>query len=259
MRTNIATFFSVIVTLTLAGVTYTASAEHPGRHPSIPEQNGTYDDPDYPGVKVRVFVHPEKPSRSESPSQICDLSDPDSNAVVGATGWKLPSSWTYHLNPSSVPSSVGGTNLPTIVSNGFADWTSAANNAISFTRGPNTTVARQAYDGRNVVAWGRTSGSALGVTYVRYLTSTGQVVDVDTIMNKKFPWKWSNSNMCAESTAYDAENIMNHELGHWLGLEDEYVTADYQHNTMYGYGSKGEVKKNTLTTGDIAGTAIIYN
>lgn len=251
----------------MAALALTASpvafAAH-GTHSPIPEKSGVYDDPDHPGVKVRVFVHPEsdrglhpeKPTRSESPALMC-TADPDSNAIVGPAGWRLPSNVTYQLNPSSVPASVNGSNLPTIVGNGFADWAGAANGRITFTRGANTTIARQAYDSRNVIAWGRTSGSALGVTYVRYYTSTGQVVDVDTIMNKKFAWKWANDTMCADTAAYDAENIMTHELGHWLGLNDHYDAA-YVDATMYGYGAKGEVKKNTLTTGDIAGTAALY-
>lgn len=259
------TVASIITAFALIAVAHVASAAHGSRSP-IPDVSGTYDDPDHPGVKVRVFVHPEpsrgahpeRPTKDESSVLVCNLADPDSSAVAGAAGWKLPSAWTYNLNPSSVPSSVGGSNLPTIVGNGFADWTAAAGNKVTFTKGPNTSVTRQAYDQKNVIAWGRTSGSALGVTYIRYYTSTGQVVDVDTIMNKKFPWKWSTQAQCAESTAYDAENIMNHELGHWLGLDDMY-TATYVDNTMYGYGSKGEVKKNTLTTGDNAGTAAIYN
>lgn len=246
-----------MVAIGIVTVGQDVAANHVSHQPAIPEKNGTYDDPDHPGVKVRVFVHPERPEKTSSSALVCDLADPDSTATVDPAGWKLPSTWTYQLNPSSVPASVGGTNLPTIAANGFADWTAAANNKVTFTQGANTTVARQAYDGRNIIAWGRTSGTALGVTYIRYYTATGQVVDVDTIMNKKFPWQWSNSSSCAESTAYDAENILTHELGHWLGLDDEYAAA-YIDNTMYGYGAKGEVKKNTLTTGDTAGTTAIY-
>ena len=57
----------------------------------------------------------------------------------------------------------------------------------------------------------------------------------------------------------NAENILNHELGHWLGLEDQYDAANFQYATMYGYGSKGEVLKNTLTDGDNTGAFSIYN
>ncbi len=226
--------------------------------PEIPEVDGVYDDPDYPGIKVRVFVHRERPEKGSNPALVCDLLDPDSETVVDKEAWHLPSTWTYNLNPSSVPSSVGGANLPKIVSDGFGGWSNAINAKVTFTKGLDTTVARQAYDLKNIIAWGRTLGSALGVTYIRYYSTSGLVVDVDTIMNKKFTWSWSDTNICAYSNTYDAENIMTHELGHWVGLDDEYDASLYQHATMYGYGSKGEVKKTTLTTGDINGASAIY-
>ena len=43
-----------------------------------------------------------------------------------------------------------------------------------------------------------------------------------------------------------------------MGLADEY-TQEYADNTMFGYGSKGETKKNTLTTGDKTGLTAIYH
>lgn len=226
---------------------------------TIPERDGTYDEPTAKGiVKVRVIVHREKPVRVIStPLLFCNLADPDSTAVVPAAGWRLPQNWTYSLNTSSVPSSVGSANLPTIASKVFDDWQGAIAGKVAFSRGPNTTIDRSRYDGRNIVAWGRTSGSTLGVTYIRYLIAGGQVVDVDTIMNKRVAWSWSDSDTCADSNSYDAENILIHEIGHWMGLDDTY-DAPYVDNTMYGYGAKGEVKKNTLTAGDITGVLAIY-
>ena len=224
----------------------------------VPEIDGTYDEPTARGiVKVRVIVHKQKPQTATASLLACYLADPDSTAQVAAAGWRLPSNWTFQLNVNSVPSSVGGANLPTIASKSFADWQSAVSNKVSFTRGSNTTVDRSRYDGRNIIAWGRTSGSTLGVTYIRYFTASGLVVDVDTIMNGRVAWSWSNSDTCANTNTYDAENILNHQIGHWIGLDDHYDNA-YVNNTMYGYGSKGEVKKNTLTAGDIAGAAAIY-
>lgn len=223
------------------------------------EKDGTYNEPGHPGIKVRVIVHREKPGQVSLPALVCSLPDPDSAAVVTAGAWHLPSSVMYRLNPSSVPASVGAVNLAVIAQHGFSDWSSASGNKVSFARGADTAVARSAYDGQNVIAWGRTSGNALGVTSIRYNTTTGLAVDVDTIMNKKFSWSWSNSSTCADSTTYDAEDIMTHEQGHWLGLDDQYNASAYQNATMYGYGSKGEVKKTTLTAGDAAGAFAIYN
>jgi hypothetical protein len=237
-----------------AGFSIVGAKEKPEKR-EIPEVDGVYDDPDFPGIKVRVLVHKEKPGKTSTGSLVCSL-DPDSSTAVHWAGWKLPSTWVYNLNPSSVPTSVGGGNLETIAKNGFADW--SAPTGVTFNPGSNTTINRQAYDLKNIIAWGRAQGSALAVTYIRYYSSTGLVVDVDTIMNLKYPWKWANSSTCADSDAYDAENILTHEQGHWVGMNDEYNATSYQNATMYGYGSKGEVKKVTLTSGDVSGAAAIY-
>ncbi len=109
----------------------------------IPEENETYDDPDVKGVKVRVFVHKEKPARISSPSLICGLTDPESSNIVGSTNWHLPSSWTYNLNSASVPSSIGSSNLSTIAVNGFNDWSAASGGKVNFVPGSTTTIDRQ--------------------------------------------------------------------------------------------------------------------
>ena len=122
----------------------------------------------------------------------------------------------------------------------------------------NTNVNRARYDGQNIIAWGRTNGSALAVTYTWFNQATGYVAEVDTIMNQKFSWFWNaTNNTCTEQNSYDAQNILTHELGHWMGLDDTYDST-YVNNTMYGYGSKGETKKDTLTTGDVSGVNAIY-
>jgi len=229
----------------------------------LPQVSGTYDVPGHPNLKLKVFVHGPKvkPEPSVSPLLVCSLTDPDSGTVVDSAGWHLPTGqWVYRLNTASVPSSVGSSNLSTLAQLAFSVWQNAVNNKVTFVAGPTTTVNRAKYDGQNIIAWERTSGSALAVTYTWYYPSTGVVAETDTIMNLKFPWSWTNqlvSQNCADANSYDAQDILTHELGHWMGLDDEYTSA-YVDNTMYGYGSKGEVKKDTLTTGDIDGVSKIY-
>lgn len=244
----------VISVVFLFTLSVTVFAQSPNAE--IPERNGDYPDPDHPGLRVRVFVHEPHQGKPNPPSQPAECSDASSSAVVGPTSWKLPSGdFKYKINPSSVPSSVGGANLSSIVSNGFNAWTASINS----TARPNlvadgtTTKTRNSLDGQNIITWGRTNGSALGVTYVWYYTATKLVAEVDTVMNQKFPWNYASCN----PSYYNAEDILVHELGHWFGLNDEYNTS-YVENTMYGYGSKGEIKKITPTDGDKAGINLIY-
>ncbi|HJZ06289.1 hypothetical protein A2634_02450 [Candidatus Amesbacteria bacterium RIFCSPHIGHO2_01_FULL_48_32] len=222
----------------------------------LPEQAGDYPVPGRSDMRMRVFVYEPRAGR---PGVVVDKSlacvDPDQNDLVAPAGWKLPvGNWRYKLNVGSVPSSVGGSNLGTIVKDSFGPWQSAISNQVNFVYDGETGVSRSALDWQNVITWGRTQGSALAVTYVRYYTATGLVADVDTVMNKKFTWSLSQ---CGLSNSYDAQNIMIHELGHWMGLDDEY-TDNFLDNTMFGYGSRGETKKNTLEAGDENGVRAIY-
>ncbi|MFA6376847.1 MAG: hypothetical protein WCX69_05620 [Candidatus Paceibacterota bacterium] len=230
----------------------------------VPEVDGVYDVAGRPDLKVRVIVHKAKPAPVPDPVAMC-VADGASEAVVDAAGWKLPASWTYSLNAASVPLSVGGGNLSEIAANAFAAW-SVNVPLVSIVPGLPTFVARAAFDGKNIIAWGTASSSALAITYIWYNTASGIVSELDTIINKKYVWKWADQDILpscgigrvsAFSGAYDAQSILTHELGHWYGLNDHY-TSDFANNTMYGYGFKGDAKYDTLTNGDIAGLKIIY-
>src|SRR4030042_147641 len=96
------------------------------------EEEGTYDVPGHPKLKVKIFVyHPKfakgnnrKPKPSPTtPDLVCGLEDPDSTAVVDPAGWHLPNGqWIYNLNTASVPRFVGSSNLSIISSNSFNTW-----------------------------------------------------------------------------------------------------------------------------------------
>ncbi|MDO8669653.1 MAG: hypothetical protein Q7K65_05155 [Candidatus Buchananbacteria bacterium] len=242
----------------------------------IPEQAGVYDVLGHPDLKLKVFVHEpriDQPAKNnagkpipQTIEEVCtstSTADPDSISVVSSAGWKMPAHWIYRLNLTSIPSTVGSANLPAITSDAFDEWSNAINNLVTIERGSDTTLNKAQLDGQNIIAWGRTSGRALAVSYVWYNSTTGELIEVDTIMNSKFTWYWSNPNnwpigqTCAFSGVYDAQNILTHELGHTVGLDDEYDNS-YLSNTMYGYGAKGETKKNTLTVGDKSGALILY-
>src|SRR3990172_2644459 len=142
-----------------------ALAAKPNYAPEFPDTSGTYDVPGHSNLKVKIFVHKSKQGKPGlTPAPICG--DPQVNDVVGAAGWHLPKTFTYNLNLTSIPSSVSG--LSTIAQNAFSEWTSAIAGEVAITQGVNTEITRASYDGKNIIAWGRTSGSALAVTYTWY-------------------------------------------------------------------------------------------
>lgn len=234
----------------------------------LPEQAGIYDVAGHPNLKLRVFVHNEKPDAKPGKpiptlNEVCGLSDPNSSSLVPEAGWTLPSSWTYRLNTESVPSTVGKDKLATIAQNAFSTWLTGDASRVAIVKGDDTLVNKAQYDGQNVITWGRTSASALAVSYIWFDTITQKAVEIDTIMNQRYTWAWSDSSKwpsgdtCAYDKAYDAQNILTHELGHTFGLDDVY-DGNFVDNTMYGYGSTRETKKDTLTNGDISGVNAIY-
>lgn len=225
----------------------------------LPEVDGTYDVPGQPHLKLKVIVHKGKPVKpSPTPAPTCNVSDPDSLAQDATTGWHLPSNWTYSLSMNSAPTGVRF-NLPLIAQNSFTVWSTNTGGLVNFTQGADTSITKAAFDGKNIIAWNKITPSALAVTYTWFYVTSGLVVENDTIMNKIYLWSWTpySLNACVEPNSFDAEDILTHEIGHWMGLNDAYDIS-FADNTMYGYGNSGEIKKDTLTTGDIAGLKKIY-
>lgn len=248
-------FLGMILTLSFAGVSL--AKDNPQQ---LPEVDGVYNVPGHPKLKLRVIVHKARGTKpTPTPTPTCNITDPDSTAQVTATGWHLPANWTYSLNISSAPSGVRS-NLPTIAQNSFTVWNNNTSGLVNITRGADTAATTQAFDGQNIVVWNRITPSALAITYTWYDLYTGVVQENDTIMNKRYSWSWTPyaPDACLNTSTYDAQNILTHEIGHWMGLSDEY-DATYIDHTMYGYGTSDEIKKDTLTTGDITGLQQIYH
>ena len=91
----------------------------------------------------------------------------------------------------------------------------------------------------------------------------GEIFDADISLNPHYIWGVSgNSYEC------DIQNILTHEFGHFIGLGDIYepdeglyiscMGGDNQENTMYGYSGRGEIKKRTLSLGDLVGIQSLY-
>jgi len=153
----------------------------------------------------------------------------------------------------------------------FRQWDDVS--AISFTNigtltgVPSSFVGDGTMNDANEVGWVSISSaypSAIAVTVTWYNRLTLEIHEVDLAFNADLPWAQAvlaegvdPDTVRGDLTAYDVQNIATHEAGHWLMLGDLYnrpTTA----LTMYGYGSKGELQKRSLESGDIAGALAIY-
>lgn len=114
-------------------------------------------------------------------------------------------------------------------------------------------------DYRNVITWGLLRPKVIAVASIWYVSETGEIVDADIILNYLYRWGIDpdDEGSAKLSHAFDIQNIVTHEAGHWTGLTDLY-NEEYSEMTMYGHTKYGEVKKVSLEPGDIAGAQKVY-
>lgn len=176
----------------------------------------------------------------------------------------------YYYNPSNSPVD----NAESGVTASFQTWQDDPNSSVTFEyQGSNTTFSPGldvlVPDYKNLVGWAHLNDNdAIAVTIIWSNPRTKIVVDTDTIFNLDGWLAWGqatiNGNpdtapLSPDTAAYDSDvqNIMTHEAGHWLVLDDLYFT-EASEQTMYGYAAQSELKKRCLESGDIAGLRKIY-
>ena len=230
------------------------------------QSSGVYDVPGHPNLKVRIFTHFPKINFGKLPNlPSCNVSDPDSTKIVDQNPGTIPTGkWSYYINYSSAPSSISNNNLKSLVSKAFNAWqtkTDVGQKVIFSEAGSAKTTSYNPLDGKNVIAWGNIQSGAIAETAAVYDPDTGRMVETDTILNsnKNIKWGWTPyaSTACPDTSKYDVQDVLTHEIGHWIGLRDEYDSS-YADNTMFGNAALGEIKKDTLTQGDRSAANIIY-
>jgi hypothetical protein len=209
-------------------------------------------------LRLRIFVHhPKHPGKPVASS--CSVTVNDQVNHYGLAGWQMPAAgMSYRINYSTKPKNLGNDDVLLAVAAAFDTWTGADSNLLFHYDG-STTAKNATFDGVNALLWKRLSRNTIAVTYVWYYTSTGALVESDTMFNSAYKWGATDpsaGDCSGVLNAYDLQNIATHEFGHWVGLDDLYANVDAD-LTMYGYGELGELKKDTLGAGDITGANAI--
>ena len=109
----------------------------------------------------------------------------------------------------------------------------------------------------NVVRWEldewQADGDMLALTYLRYDSNSGEIVDADVLINGA-DYGWIDRLEDPESDGYDLHSAMAHELGHALGL----AHSDIREATMFATTRNDETHKRDLDVDDLDAIATLY-
>lgn len=97
--------------------------------------------------------------------------------------------------------------------------------------------------------------AAFAVTTVWHRVSTGEILDADMEINeRRGPYGICPPAGCTDRRTVDLENVVTHELGHYLGLGHSAVLEA----TMYASAVAGETLKRDLHPDDVEGICATY-
>lgn len=201
-------------------------------------------------VDKLVFVHYKDAARAPP------AGDQTASYKLMGMKWKqFPVSYTVNTaNTYGLTAGAVGENVQAA----FSAWDASTSRALFGTGG--LTSAAPAV-GRNDVFWGPIEDrNVIAVTTVWYTRGSKEIVEADIQLNAYLTWGIDANGEVpgyALANAYDVRNIVTHEAGHVCGLADLYAVRASE-LTMYGYGGLGEVKKDSLEAGDVAGLRKLY-
>lgn len=200
-----------------------------------------------PEKNLYIFAHPETPVNPGKKVKETDQDEPKDNDYYELLEFHIDSAMEFSLN-EYIP-----IKFVSPILSSFSNWEQVVDDSIfTVPLFPNTNKSWYQNDGENVISFVKfTPRDYIAFAAIFYDPDTLAIVDADIVLNALHKWD------VGSPRAFDVENIMTHEVGHIVGLNDLYLSI-YSELTMYGYGEKGEVKKRTLENGDILGAQFLY-
>lgn len=144
----------------------------------------------------------------------------------------------YVQYDSSIPS---GWNDSGALYRGRQAWNEAGSKFRLYYNSASTNIVKAGY-------YGNTDWLAQATAWY----SNGFITKAEIKFNRTYPWSTAGA-----SGYYDVQSVAAHEFGHWLKLGDLSGSSHVDKTMYYGTG-KGETKKRTLHSDDIAGIKWIY-
>ena len=163
---------------------------------------------------------------------------------------------SYVINPTN-PQGLSGSFITSTISSSAETWDAATsaellNNAYSV----DYTAQYGVQNFQNAIAFGDyPDNGVIAVTSVWFTRVGKRIVEFDQLYNTRFAW--GDATATNITSVMDLQNIVTHELGHAVGLDDIYSTT-CSAVTMYGYSDYGETSKRSLEQPDITGLQKMY-
>jgi hypothetical protein len=151
---------------------------------------------------------------------------------------------TFRVSTNTIPTNLS---FGTAFGDSVSTWNAAG---AHLSVGGTTSKTAPNQDGENTVGFARlVPKNVLAATWTYVDDDTGQVLEADMFFNSTNPWATLGACNGTATGNFDVADIATHELGHALGL-NHYSDANAQ-ATMYPSAPRDEVRKRTLSQGDV--------
>jgi hypothetical protein len=236
---------------------------------AIPVGAGRANNVAHEGLSQVIFIRYANPIE-QTTANVVDIGDPDNDGAqdgyeLSGLWWdltKYPNGVPYIINPKFAVKKHGLAESDVVaeVKASLEAWDAVVTVELYNDFPTVDNKAQPKLDYKNVITWRRLKPEIVAVATIWYYSATGEIVDADIKLNWGYKWGIDLDDEGTEYTltdAFDIQNIVTHEAGHWSGLDDIYDTT-YWAMTMYGYTGYGETIKISLEPGDIAGVQAVY-
>ncbi|UCE18327.1 MAG: matrixin family metalloprotease [Gemmatimonadota bacterium] len=142
------------------------------------------------------------------------------------------------------------------IQNAMATWTNCGS-SLSFSYSGTSTSTAAAQDGTNLMCWVTGTGAVALCYHFFNLNNwpNATMPEVDIVFDDGFTWTIASTS--PPLNTYDVESVALHELGHALGLDDDWTVVAGVPKVLYAWGTQQQIRR-TLHAYDINGAQWIY-
>ena len=210
------------------------------------------------GVRQFVDVFYARGGAPGSPggggSRLVDCTDGASTATAAPFAFAKNTALEMHLNAATIPA---GLNADAALQAAVNTWNEAGatmgqGSLLSLTTGGTSDTAF-VQNGTSTIGFAKLAPKNVLAATSTWVDGSNHVVEADLFFNTMNPWAVLGTCVQGTTTAtgkFDVGDIATHEFGHALGLN--HISDPNAQATMYPSAPSDEVRKTTLTAGDIA-------